>query len=92
MQRIWSSAEGEGSGPLGDALNIIYRDASRGRWPESSLSPHLFADTVSLVALHSLSGLTPFLKWKYQDAGPKRQRCSGAVLLRQTSSCFCADR
>lgn len=38
MQRIWSSAEGEGSGPLGDALNIIYRDASRGRWPESSLS------------------------------------------------------
>ena len=37
MQHIWSSAEGEGSCPLGDALNVIYRDANREGWPESSL-------------------------------------------------------
>jgi len=77
MQHIWSLAEGEGSGPLGDALNIIYRDANRKRWPESSPTLHLFADTMSLVALHSLSGLTPFLKWKCQEAGPLCQPRSG---------------
>lgn len=38
MQHIWSLAEGEGLGPLEDALNIIYRDANRGGWPESSLT------------------------------------------------------